>query len=50
MNVYELIDSIQAETEWLSSSEGDEVECISIENLEGILTNYFNKKIKLTQQ
>lgn len=50
MNVHELIDAIQVEVEWLSTSEGDEIECIGIENLEGILTSYFNRKIKLTQQ
>jgi len=50
MNVRELIDAIQAEIEWLSTSEGDEIECIGIENLEGILTNYFNRKIKLTEE
>jgi hypothetical protein len=50
MNVQDLINSIRAETEWLSTSEGDEIECIGIENLEGILTSYFNRKIKLTQE
>jgi hypothetical protein len=50
MNVQSLIDAIQAETEWLQTTEGDEVVCISIENLEGILTNYFEFKIKLTQE
>ena len=50
MNVQALIDQIHAETEWLSTSEGDEIECISIENLEGILTRYFDFKIKLTQE
>jgi len=50
MNVQALIDQIQAETEWLSTSEGDEVECISIESLEGILSRYFDFKIKLTQE
>lgn len=50
MNVQGLIDAIQAETEWLSSTEGDEVECISLESLEGILSRYFEFKIKLTQE
>lgn len=50
MNVQSLIDAIQAETEWLQTTEGDEVECISIENLEGILSKYFEFKIKLTQE
>lgn len=50
MNVQSLIDAIQAETEILSTSEGDEIECIGIENLEGILSRYFEFKIKLTEQ
>ena len=50
MNVQSLIDAIQAETEWLKTTEEDEVECISIENLEGILSKYFEFKIKLTQE
>jgi hypothetical protein len=50
MNVQSLIDAIQAEVEWLETSEGDEVECIGIENLEGILSKYFDFKIKLTQE
>jgi hypothetical protein len=36
-------------TEWLETTEGDEVECISIENLEGILNRIFNQKLNLTQ-
>ncbi len=50
MTVKELIDKIQTEVEFLSTSEGDEIECIGIENLEGILSKYFNFKIKLTQE
>lgn len=50
MNVQTLIDAIQSEVEWLSTSEGDEIECIGIENLEGILSRYFDFKIKLTQE
>ena len=50
MNVQGLIDAIQAEVEWLETSEGDEIECIGIENLEGILSRYFDFKIKLTQE
>jgi len=33
--------AIENETEWLQTTEGDEMECISIENLMGILTRYF---------
>ena len=43
------IEAIQENTEWLETTEGDEVECISIENLEGILSYYFKTTIKLTQ-
>jgi hypothetical protein len=50
MTVKELIDKIQAEVEFLSTSEGDEIECIGIENLEGILSKYFSFNIKLTQE
>jgi hypothetical protein len=50
MNVQALIKAIQAEVEFLSTSEGDEIECISIESLEGILSKYFDFKIKLTQE
>jgi hypothetical protein len=46
-NEEDLIDAIYEETECLSTTEYDEVECISIENLEGILSKFFNKTIKL---
>lgn len=47
--VAKLIMDIQDNVEWLETTEGDEVECIGIENLEGILTRFFGEKIKLTQ-
>lgn len=50
MNVQDLINSIQENVEWLQTSDEDEVECIGIENLEGILSRYFDFKIKLTQE
>ena len=43
-----LITEIQANIEYLNTVDGDEIECISIENLEGILTRWFNELIKLT--
>ena len=49
MSTKELIQSIKDNIEWLSTTEDDEVECISIENLETILSNYFKTNIKLTQ-
>ena len=48
MNVQQLIEAIQSEVEWLETSEGDEIECIGIENLEGILSRYLGFNIKLT--
>lgn len=50
MNVQGLIDAIHAETEWLQTTQQNEIECISIESLEGILSRYFEFKIKLTQE
>jgi len=43
-----LEEEIKENIEWLSTTEDDEVECIGIENLEVILTRFFNKKISLT--
>lgn len=48
MNLKDLIEAIQENTEWLETTEGDSVECISIENLQTALSYYFNKPIKLT--
>lgn len=48
-NLEDLVEAIQENTEWLQTTEEDEVECISIENLQGILSYYFNKTVKLTQ-
>ena len=39
---------IQDNIEWLSTIEDDDIECIGIENLEGILTRFFNRKITLS--
>jgi hypothetical protein len=47
--VEELTYEIQQETEWLETTEGDSVECIGIENLEGILSRFFGLKIKISQ-
>jgi hypothetical protein len=49
MTLHELKEAIQSEIEWLETCEGDEIECIGIENLEGILSKYFNTEIKLTE-
>jgi hypothetical protein len=50
MTINELIEEIQNNVEWLSTSDEDEVECIGIENLEGILGKFLNVSIKLTQE
>ena len=47
--VEELTYEIQQETEWLETTEGDSVECIGIENLEGILNRFFGFKIRISQ-
>jgi len=47
-NLDDLITAIQNETEWLTTTEDDEIECIGIENLEGILQKFFNKSIKIS--
>jgi hypothetical protein len=47
-----LEEQIKENIEWLSLTENGEtlgtVECIGIENLEGILTRFFNRKISLS--
>ena len=47
-NLDDLITAIQNDTEWLTTTEDDEIECIGIENLEGILQKFFNKPIKIS--
>lgn len=47
--VEELTYEIQQETEWLETTEGDSVECIGIENLEGILSRFFGFKLRISQ-
>lgn len=42
----ELLEELDTNTEWLETSAGDEVECISIENLKGILKKYKVELIK----
>lgn len=49
MSISELKENIQDNTEWLQTIDGDQVECIGIENLEAILREYFGTNIKLTQ-
>ena len=49
MTLHDLKEAIRNEIEFLETTEGDEIECIGIENLEGILYKYFNKEVKLTE-
>jgi hypothetical protein len=44
-----LITEIQENIEYLETSEGEEIECISIENLEGILTRWFGELIEISE-
>ena len=46
-NLEDLRREIEKEIEWLLTTEEDEIECISIETLEGILTNFFGQKFKI---
>ena len=43
-----LEEEIKENIEWLSTTEDDEVECISIENLEVIINKFLKREIKLT--
>ena len=47
--IKDLIKEIQDNTEWLYTTQDDEVECIGIENLEGILTRFLKQKVILQQ-
>jgi hypothetical protein len=49
MTKKQLLEEIQDNTEWLETTNGDEVECISIENLEGILSQFLNVKFEISQ-
>ncbi len=42
-----LEEEIKENIEWLMAGR-DDVECISVENLEGILTRFFHRKISLS--
>ena len=47
--VEDLVYEIQQETEWLETTEGDSIECIGIENLEGILSKFVGFKLRISQ-
>lgn len=44
-----LEEQIKENVEWLFTTDSDEVECISVENLEGILSKFFGRKMDLKQ-
>jgi len=50
MSADELVKAIQDNIEWLETTNGVEVECISIENLEPILSLLLNTEIKLSEE
>ena len=47
MTLESLLEAISYETEWMETTDGDEHNVISIENLEGLLSRYFEKTIKI---
>jgi hypothetical protein len=47
MTINQLIDKIKDNAEWLQTTEGDEIECISMENLQEILQKYFKLELNL---
>ena len=42
-----LEEQIKENSEWMETVDRQEYQCITIENLQGILSTFFNKKIKL---
>lgn len=49
----DLENKIKENVEWLTTTEGDEVECIGVENLEKILNDFLDVKqykLKLSQE
>lgn len=49
MTIQNLIEQIQDNAEFLMTTDGDDIDCISLENLEGILSTYLNQPIKLAR-
>ena len=47
--VEDFVYQVQQETEWLSTTEGDEIECVGIENLQGIIRNVFGITLNISQ-
>lgn len=49
-NLFWLEETIKENVEWLYTTEDDEVECISVENLEQILSKYLGRQVDLKQR
>ncbi len=49
MSKEELIKEIQDNREWLETTEGDMIECVGIENLEGILSKFIGEELKISE-
>ena len=47
--IEDLVYEIQQEIEYLETTEGDSIECIGVENLEGILNKFFGFKLRISQ-
>lgn len=47
MSIKNLTQAINENIEWLQTTEGDEVECISIENLQVVLSTFLGRNIIL---
>lgn len=49
-NLFWLEETIKENVEWLYTTDNEEVESISIENIQVILSKFISKKIDLTQR
>jgi hypothetical protein len=47
--VVKMLNELEENIEWLETTEGDSVECISVENLEAILSRFLDQKIKISE-
>ena len=47
--IVKMLNEIEENIEWLDTTQGDSVECISIENLEAILSRFLEQKIKISE-
>lgn len=49
-NLNSLEEIIKENVEWLHTTEEDEVECISVENLAGILSKFLGRQVDFKQR